>query len=67
MAMTAAADLAAAYASGLRLAFASGSSSRSTRGEREAIAQASTVPHSCCWGSSLLPMTEPRFSLRSLA
>ena len=65
--MMAAADLAAVYASGERFAFASGSSSRSTFGEREAIAQASTVPHSCCCGRSLLPMTEPRFSFRSLA
>lgn len=65
--MMAAADLAAWYASGDRFAFASGSSSRSTIGEREAIAVASTVPHSCCAGSSELPMTEPRLSFRSLA
>ncbi len=66
--MMAAADFAAVYASAERLAFASGSSSRSTFGEREAIAQARTVPpQSCCCGSSLLPMTEPRFSFRSLA
>ena len=52
-------------ACGDRFALASGASSRSTTGEREAIAVASTVPHSCCAERRGRPKTASRLRRRS--